>query len=251
MREDLLRSPKLFVDETTAPVLDPGRGRTKTGYFWVLARDDRPWRGRAPPAVVYSYAPGRGGEHAIALLRGYAGVLQTDAGLCPRAVRSADPGAAYGKLADPKRVGGPVTLASCWAHWRRQWFDIAKSPPAPIAAEVLQRIAELYRIEAEIRGPDADERRAVRQQKSKPLIAALRGWLETTLRQVPSGSSIAQAIRCGFNQGDGLLRFLDGGRIEIDSNTVERSMRPVALNRKNALFAGSDEGRKTGQCSPR
>ena len=230
MREELLRSTKLFVDETTAPVLDPGRGRTKTGYFWVLARDDRPWRGRAPPAVVYSYAPGRGGEHAIALLRGYTGVLQTDAY------------AAYGKLADPKRVGGPVTLAYCWAHWRRQWFDIAKSPPAPIAAEVLQRIAELYQIEAEIRGEEADARRAVRQQKSKPLIEALKSWLEEMLRQVPSGSSIAQAIRYGFNQWDGLLRFLDDGRIEIDSNTVERSMRPVALNRKNALFAGSDVG---------
>jgi transposase len=230
MREELLRSTKLFVDETTAPVLDPGRGRTKTGYFWVLARDDRPWCGRAPPAVVYSYAPGRGGEHAIALLRGYTGVLQTDAY------------AAYGKLTDPQRVGGPVTLAYCWAHWRRQWFDIAKSPPAPIAAEVLQRIAELYRIEAEIRGQEADERRAVRQQKSKPLIEALRGWLEKTLPQLPRGSSSAQAIRYGFNQWDGLLRFLDDGRIEIDSNTVERSMRPVALNRKNALFAGSDEG---------
>jgi transposase len=230
MREELLRSTKLFVDETTAPVLDPGRGRTKTGYFWVLARDDRPWRGRAPPAVVYSYAPGRGGEHAIALLRGYTGVLQTDAY------------AAYGKLADPKRVGGPVTLAYCWAHWRRQWFNIARSPPAPIAAEVLQRIAELYRIEAEIRGEDADARRAVRQQKSKPLIETLKSWLEKMLRQVPSGSSIAQAIRYGFNQWDRLLRFLDDGRIEIDSNTVERSMRPVALNRKNALFAGSDEG---------
>jgi transposase len=230
MRQDLLRSTKLFVDETTAPVLDPGRGRTKTGYFWVLARDDRPWRGRAPPAVVYSYAPGRGAEHAIALLKGYTGVLQTDAY------------AAYGKLADPKRVGGPVTLAFCWAHWRRQWFEIARSPPAPIAAEALQRIAELYRIEVEIRGSAADERRAVRQQKTKPLIAALRAWLEKTLSQVSSSSSIAQAIRYGFNQWDGLLRFLDDGRIEIDSNTVERSMRPIALNRKNALFAGSDEG---------
>jgi transposase len=230
MHEELLRSTKLFVDETTAPVLDPGRGRTKTGYFWVLARDDRPWRGRAPPAVVYSYAPGRGGEHAIALLRGYAGVLQTDAY------------AAYGKLADPKRVGGPATLAYCWAHWRRQWFDLAKSPPAPIAAEVLQRLAELYEIEAEIRGEEADARRAVRQRKSKPLIEALKAWLEKTLPQLPRGSSIAQAIRYGFNQWEGLLRFLDDGRIEIDSNSVERAMRPIALNRKNALFAGSDEG---------
>jgi transposase len=112
----------------------------------------------------------------------------------------------------------------------------------PIAAKALSRIAELYQIEAGIRGKSADERRTVRQQKSKPLIAALKSWLETTLRQLPSGSSIAQAIRYGFNQWDGLLRFLDDGRIEIDSNTVERAMRPVALNRKNALFADSDEG---------
>jgi transposase len=230
MRAELLRSTKLFVDETRAPVLDPGRGRTKTGYFWVLARDDRPWCGGAPPVVVYSYAPGRSGEHATALLAGYSGVLQTDGY------------AAYRRLADPKRPGGPVTLAFCWAHWRRQWFDIARSPPAPIAAEALNRIAELYQIEAEIRGMSADERRTVRQQKSKPITAALKSWLETTLRQLPSGSSIAQAIRYGFNQWDGLLRFLDDGRIEIDSNTVERAMRPIALNRKNALFAGSDEG---------
>lgn len=230
LRERVLRSTKLFVDETTAPVLDPGRGRTKKGYFWVLARDDRPWRGAAPPAVVYNYAPGRGSEHAMALLKDYAGVLQTDAY------------AAYGKLADPKRVGGPVTLAFCWAHWRRQWFDIAKSPPAPIAAQVLKRIAELYRIEAEIRGGSADERRVARQQKTRPLVAALKASLEKTLVQLAVGSPIAQAIRYGLGRWDGLTHFLDDGRVEIDSNTVERSMRPIALTRKNALFAGSDEG---------
>ena len=101
IRDELLRSTKLFVDETTAPVLDPGRGRTKKGYFWVLARDDRPWCGRAPPTVVYSYAPGHGGDHAAALLQGYSGVLQTDGY------------AAYRSLADPKRAGGPATLAFC------------------------------------------------------------------------------------------------------------------------------------------
>jgi hypothetical protein len=230
MRDELLRSAKLFVDETTAPVLDPGRGRTKKGYFWVLARDDRPWRGGAPPAVVYSYAPGRGGGHAAALLKGFSAVLQTDGY------------AAYRRLADPKRAGGPVTLAFCWAHWRRQWFDLAKSPPAPIATEALTRIAKLYEIEAEIHGKSAEERRAVRQETTKPLIAALKTWLEKILAQVAGGSSIAQAIRYGLNHWDGLVRFLDDGRIEIDSNTVERSMRPIALNRKNALFAGSDEG---------
>jgi transposase len=211
MCQELLRSTKLFVDETTAPVLDPGRGRTKKGYFWVLARDDRPWQGTAPPAVVYSYAPGRGSEHAMALLRGYTGVLQTDAY------------AAYGKLADPKRVGGPVTLAFCWSHWRRHWFDIARSPPAPIAAEVLQRIAELYRIEAEIRGEDADARRAVRQQKSKPLVGALKSSLEKTLQQVPSGSSVAQAIRYGFNQSMGWAAALPRRRPHRDRLQYRRA----------------------------
>ena len=230
LRDEVLSSTKLFVDETTAPVLDPGRGRTKKGYFWVLARDDRPWRGGAPPAVVYSYAPGRSGENAAALLQGYTGVLHTDGY------------AAYRRLADPKRTGGSATLAFCWAHWRRQWFDIAKSPPAPTATEALKRIAEIYAIEGEIRGNGADARRAVRQQKTKPLAEALKTWLENTLAQVASGSAIAQAIRYALNRWDGLVRFLDDGRIEIDSNTVERAMRPIALSRKNALFAGSDEG---------
>src|SRR3954464_9146235 len=129
------------------------------------ARDDRPWQGGAPPAVVYSYAPGRRGEYAVARLQGYTGVLQTDGY------------AGYRSLADPKRAGGPATFAFCWAHWRRQWFDVAKSPPARIAAEAPKRIAELYEIEAEIRGNSADERRAVRQKKAKPLVTALKTWL--------------------------------------------------------------------------
>src|SRR5204862_5765866 len=134
---------------------------------------------------------------------------------------------------------------------RRQWFDIAKSPPAPTAAEALKRIAEIYQIEGEIRGNSADERCAVRQQKTKPLVKALRAWLEKTLAQVAAGSSIAQAIRYALNRWDGLVRFLDDGRIEIDSNTVERAIRPIALSRKNALFAGSEKARKIGRCWPR
>ena len=230
MREELLRSTKLFADETTAPVLDPGRGRTKKGYFWALARDDRPWRGGAPPGVVYSYAPGRSSEIAAALLKGYSGVLQTDGYTV------------YSKLADPKRGGGSLRQAFCWAHWRRQWFDLAKSPPAPIAAEALERIAALYRIEAEIRGSSADERRAARQEQSKPLIAAMKAWLEKTLAQLAGGSTLAQIIRYGLSRWDGFILFLEDGRVEIDSNTVERSIRPIVLTRKNALFAGSDEG---------
>ena len=230
MREALLGSTKLFVDETTVPVLDPGRGRTKTGYLWVIARDDRPWQGGAPPAVVYNYAPGRGAEHAMALLKGFTGVLQTDGYTV------------YRKLADPKRNTHPVSLAYCWAHCRRQFVDLAKTAPAPIATEALKRIAALYEIEAAIRGQDTEARRAVRQQKTKPLVEALKSWLEKTLAQVPGGSNIAKAIRYPLRHWEGLVLFLDDGRVEIDSNTVERAMRPIALTRKNALFAGSDEG---------
>ena len=123
--EHLIRSPKLFMDETRAPVLDPGRRRTKTGYLWALARDDRPWAGTDPPAVAYLYAPGRGAEHAIRPLAGFSGVLQVDAY------------AAYNALADPARAGGPVTLAYCWSHVRRRFYEIAQGGNAPIADEAL------------------------------------------------------------------------------------------------------------------
>ena len=230
LKRDLLGSGKLFVDETPAPVLDPGRGRTKSGYFWTLARDDRPWGGRDPPAVVYSYAPGRGAEHAAKLLAEYSGVLQTDGY------------SGYKSLADPRRSPAPVTLAHCWAHLRRRFFELTKGGAAPIATEALRRIAELYRIEEEIRGRSAAERQAVRAARTRPLVDALQLWLKARLAEVSGRAPIADAIRYGLNHWAGLTRFLEDGRIEIDSNTVERTIRPIALNRKNALFAGSDEG---------
>ena len=228
--EILKSSPKLFADETRCPVLDPGRGRTKTGYLWAIARDDRPWGGTDPPAVAYLYAPGRGGEHAIRHLAGFSGTLQVDGYV------------AYDALTDAKRAGGPLTLAFCWSHFRRRFYEIAKGGNAPIAAEALERIGALYKIEAEIRGRSPDERCAQRQSRTKPLIESLKTWLERQLARVPGRSTIAKDIRYGLSHWDGLIRFLDDGRIEIDSNTVERSIRPIALNRKNALFAGSDEG---------
>ena len=232
LREILLGSVKLAVDETPVPVLDPGRGRTKIGYFWSMARDDRPWGGDDPPAVVYTYAPGRGAEHAIKLLAGYRGIVQCDGY------------AAYKQLADGRRSSGPATLAFCWAHWRRRFYEIAKAGPAPIAQEALPRIAALYAIEKRIRGHSAEERVAVRQAESKPLVDALKSWLESELRRVSGKSVIAVAIRYGLNHWDGLVRFLEDGRIEIDTNAVERSIRPIALNRKNALFAGHDTRRR-------
>jgi transposase len=230
LREILLGSARLAVDETPAPVLDPGRGRTKTGYFWAMARDDRPWGGADPPAVVYTYAPGRGAEQGLKPLAGYAGIVQCDGY------------AAYRQLADPRREGGAVTLAFCWAHVRRRFYEIAKSGPAPIADEALQRIAALYAIEDKIRGRAPAARRSVRQAESRPLVEALKTWLEAQLARLSGKSVLAAAMRYALNQWDGLVRFIDDGRIELDTNAVERAMRPIALNRKNALFAGHDEG---------
>ena len=228
--EILKSSAKLFADETRCPVLDPGRGRTKTGYLWALARDDRPWAGSDPPAVAYMYAPGRSAEHAVRHLSGFTGILQVDGY------------AAYEALTNRPRAGGPVTLSFCWSHFRRKFYDIAKAGDAPIATEALQRIGKLYEIEAEIRGRSADERRVERQARSQPIIDTLKSWLELQLGRVSGRSPVAEAMRYGLGRWEGLTRFLQDGRIEIDTNVVERSIRPIALNRKNALFAGSDEG---------
>ena len=223
---DLRSSTKLFADETTAPVLDPGRGRTKTGQLWAYARDDRPWGGSGPPAVAYVYAPNRKAEQPIAHLAGFTGVLQVDGY------------AGYRALAEK----GGVSLAFCWSHVRRRFYELAVGGPAPIAAEALQRIGALYAIEKEIRGRSAQERRAARHDRTRPLLTDLEPWLREKLALISQKTKLAEAIRYALSRWEGLTRFIDDGRIEIDSNTVERSIRPIALNRKNALFAGSDGG---------
>lgn len=226
----LKASPKLFCDETRCPVLDPGRGKTKKGFLWAIARDDRPWGGADPPAVAYDYAPGRGGVHAARLLDGFSGILQVDGY------------AGYNQLASPSRSGGPVTLAFCWSHLRRQFYEVYVGGNAPIATEALARLKRLYDIEADIRGLSPEVRRALRQQHAKPEVEALKVWFEACLGRVSQSGKIAEAIRYGLNRWEGLCRYLDDGRIEIDSNTVERSIRGLALTRKNALFAGHDKG---------
>ncbi|MGC1301755.1 MAG: IS66 family transposase [Caulobacteraceae bacterium] len=224
--ERLKASEKLFADETTAPVLDPGRGRTKTGQLWAYARDDRPWGGPDPPGVAYVYAPDRKAERPIAHLSDFKGVLQVDGY------------AAYRTLAEK----GDVRLAFCWAHVRRRFYELAAAGPAPIASEALQRIGEIYAVERDIHGRQADERRTVRQVRSRPVTEALELWLRAQLQTISQKGKLAEAIRYALSRWEGLTRFLDDGRIELDSNTVERAIRPLALNRKNALFAGSDRG---------
>jgi transposase len=235
LREMMLASTRIFADETVVPVLDPGRGRTKQGYFWAMARDDRPWGGSQPPAVVYSYAPGRGHTHANTLLGGYRGILQCDGY------------SAYKKFAGSKSAEPSVTLAFCWSHVRRGFYDLAKAK-APIATETLQRIAALYEIEARVRGKSAADRLALRQAESKPLVTELRIWFEAQLAKLPARGPTADAIGYALNHWDGLERFLEDGRIELDNNSVERAMRPVCLSRKNSLFAGSNEGAENWAC---
>jgi transposase len=233
LRGSILSSAKLFADETIVPVLDPGRGRTKQGYFWAIARDDRPWGGRDPPAVVYTYAPGRAHHYAITLLGGYRGIVQCDGY------------GAYKRLAGS--TGDDVTLAFCWSHLRREFYDLAKAG-APVATETLSRIAALYQIEAEIRGKDAGHRLEVRQAKSRPLVEDLRTWFEWQLPRLPGRGPTAEAIRYALNHWNGLEQFLADGRIELDTNSIERAMKPIILSRKNSLFAGSDEGGANWAC---
>lgn len=225
LKAKLLSSVKLAVDETSVPVLDPGRGQTKTGYFWAMARDDRPWGGKDPPGVVYTYAPGRHGEHLEKLLATYRGIVQCD-GYAP-----------YKKLPADR-----ITIAFCWSHLRREFFKIVERGDAPIATEAVARIAQIYAVEKDVRGASAEVRRAARQARSRPLVDSLKTFFEHQLGRLPGGSDTAKTIRYGLRHWDGLARFLDDGRIELDTNIVERSMRPQALTRKNALFAGHDDG---------
>ncbi len=220
-------SDHIFADDTPIPVLDPGRGRTKTGRLWVYARDQRGWAGPEPPAAICYYEPDRKAERPKAHLAGYRGTLHVD-----------------GYAGFEQLTRGDIRLAACWAHTRRKFYEIAKADGAPIALEAVQRIAQLYAIEAQIRGKTPDERRAIRQASSRPLVEALHKWLEAQLPRLSARGKLAEAIRYALTRWDGLTRFLDDGRVELDTNPVERAIRPVALGRKNHLFAGSDGGGK-------
>src|SRR5487761_1927182 len=231
MAEVLKRSSKLFMDETTAPVLDPGRGKTKTGYLWALARADRPFGGADPPGVVFRYAPGRGGVHAEQMLAGFDGVLQVDGY------------AGYNRLEETDRQGGsPLRLAYCWSHGRREVIKAMSEAGSPIGDEILQRIAALYAIEKQIRGASPELRRATRQDSAKPLVAELNAFVRAQRERLSPKSNMGKALAYLANHWEGLCVYLDDGRVEMDSNPVENLIRPLTLNRKNTLFAGHDEG---------
>lgn len=217
---------KVHTDDTPVPVLDPGRGRTKTGRLWTYVRDDRAAGSTDPPAVLYRYSPDRRSEHPQEHLRGFRGVLQADAY------------AGYEALYEDSAI----VEAACMAHLRRKFYDVWKNNRSPVAAEAIKRIGELYKVERRIRGQAPGYRQAQRQEHSRAHIDALREWMRAQLRCVSGKSPLGVAFKYGLVRWESFERFIDDGRLEIDNNTAERSIRPLVLGRRNYLFAGSDAG---------
>jgi transposase len=224
-----LASAKVHADDTPVPVLDPGRGRTKTGRLWVYVRDDRPAGSAEPPAAWYRYSPDRKGEHPQDHLKDFRGILQADAY------------GGYGKI----YATGRVEEALCWAHARRPFWDLYENQgrvAGSIAEQALQRIAALYAIEAQIRGQPPDVRRSERQARAGPLLDEMHAWLAGLVGRVSAKSELSRAIGYSLTRWRALTRYRDDGRIEIDNNAAERALRGVALGRGNYLFMGSDAG---------
>ena len=226
IRKHVLAAQKLHADDTPVPVLAPGNGKTKTGRLWTYVRDDRPAGDLTPPAVWFAYSPDRKGIHPQTHLAKFEGVLQADAY------------AGFNALYD----GGGIDEAACWAHARRKFHDLHVARPSPLTTEALRRIAELYLIEADIRGKPPDKRRSVRQTRARPLLGDLGQWLRASLEKLSRKSDTSAAIMYALNLWPALIRYCDSGAIEIDNSAAERALRGIAIGRRNYLFAGADSG---------
>jgi transposase len=222
----VISGSKLHADDTPVPVLEPGKGRTRTGRLWTYVRDDRPAGQVIPPAVWFAYTPDRSGKHPNQHLATFKGTLQADA---------------YAGF-NPLYANGRVQEAACWAHVRRKFFDIQQAHASPLAGEAIDRIGELYAVERDIRGRSPDERKQIRGARSRLLLTALHEWMQSTLTKVSRKSEIAGAIVYALGRWPALLRYCTDGLLEIDNNAAERALRAVAIGRKNYLFAGSDAG---------
>jgi transposase len=228
LRQHALAAERLHVDDTTVKVL--AKTKTRTGRLWVYLRDDRPFGGQGPPVAMFDYSPTRHGEYPRKVLAAWSGVMQADAFSGYNALYAAD------------RKPEPVVEAACWAHGRRDFFDLAKLAKAPIAAEIVRRIDELFAIERAINGKPPEVRRAIRQERSKPLVAALKAYMAEQLERLSPKNDVAKAIRYMLTRWPSFTRFLDDGRVCLSNNAAERALRCVAVGRRNWTFAGSDEG---------
>ena len=224
--------PVLHADDTTIKVLAPGNGQTKTGRLWAVVRDERPWAGKAPPAAFYRYSRDRKAEHAEALLGSCRGFLHADGYSGWKNLFASDPTTGTARLSE----------VACWSHVRRKIYDVYEATKAPLAKEALERMAPLFEIEARISGKAPEQRLAVRQAESVPLLTELKAFLEKALNQISGASTLAKAIRYAIWRWSALILYTTDGRLEMTNNAVERSIRPVAVGRKNFLFVGSDAG---------
>ncbi len=235
----VLAAERLHGDDTTVPIL--AKGKTVTGYIWTYVRDDRPFGGPAPPAALYYASRDRRHEHPVGHLRDFTGILQADAY------------SGYNELYDPSRASGTITAALCWAHARRQFFELAdiaanvrrgKTAAAisPIALEAVKRIDALFDIERGINGLSTEERLRVRQEQGAPLLASLEVWLREERSRLSRSASVAKPIDYMLKRWVQFARFIDDGRICLTNNAAERALRGFALGRKSWLFAGSERG---------
>jgi transposase len=238
----VLAAERLHGDDTTVPVL--AKGKTATGRCWVYVRDDGPFGGRAPPAAMFYYSRDRAGEHPQAHLANYTGILQADAY------------GGYNKLYEADRQPGPILEAGCWVHARRKFFELADlaeyarrkaegknpTPISPLALETVQRIDVLFEIERSINGQSAEQRLAVRKERSASLVADLESWMREQRTKLSRGNDVAKAMNYMLKRWPAFARFLVDGRICMSNNAAERAIRGIALGRKSWLFAGSDRG---------
>jgi len=244
----VLAAERIHGDDTTVPVL--AKGKTKTARAWVYVRDDAPFggpnlQGTGPPAAMFHYSCDRSGAHPEKHLSGFSGILQADAY------------AGYNRLFKPGRSPCPVTEALCWAHARRKFFVLADIAAAakrraktgkhgaiisPLAFEAVQRIDALFDIEREINGTSAEQRLAVRAERSAPVLAELEAWMRGERARLSRHAPVAKAMDYMLKRWPGFSRFLEDGRICLTNNAAERALRGIALGRKSWLFAGSDRG---------
>jgi transposase len=235
----VLAAERLHGDDTTVPIL--AKGKTVKGRIWTYVRDDRPFGGRGPPAALYYASRDRRHEHPVRHLRDFAGILQADAY------------DGYNELYEPSRSPGPITSALCWAHARRQFFELAdiaanarrgKNAGAisPVALEAVRRIDMLFDIERGINGLAADERLRIRKERSAPVLDELENWLRQQRSRMSRSASVAEPIDYMLKRWNRFTRFIEDGSICLTNNAAERALRGFALGRKSWLFAGSERG---------
>jgi transposase len=219
----------IFADDTPVKLQAPGTGKTRTARLWAYARDESPWAGTAPPAAWYQFSTDRKSDRPSGHLKDYEGWMHADG---------------YAGFEELYR-SGRVREVACMAHTRRKFVDVQQSQASVIAEEAIKRIADLYAVEKQARGKPPDERVRIRQQKAKPILDDLETWLAAQLAGISRKTPLADAIRYAITRLKRLRPYIDNGILELDNNTVERAMRPIALGRKNYLFMGSERGGKS------